>query len=252
MNAAASRPTLRVWVLVLGASGFAAGFVGPVLLDPGANQGPLLGIFITGPGAALAGLILGAGARALPMSDAARARTLVLACLAVLVSTLWLCLPKPALLGYVIDGEIGACVAAVEAGDAALADWQRAVARTTWATPSANWQQTALHNLADEAGVVVTVQVLRRAPVFEHRRPWDHGRRSTGAWSAAAAPERYYARRHECEAYLAEGRRLYWPLSAAMADARPSARAWPPTDPAGFLSLQELGALPQEYQRLLQ
>jgi hypothetical protein len=64
MNAAASRPTLRVWVLVLGASGFAAGFVGPVLLDPGANQGPLLGIFITGPGAALAGLILGAGARA--------------------------------------------------------------------------------------------------------------------------------------------------------------------------------------------
>lgn len=128
MNTGASRPTLRAWVLALGVSGFAAGFVGPVLVDPGANQGPLLGIFITGPGAALAGLILGALARVLPMSDAARARTLLMACVAVLIGTLWFCLPRPALLGYVIDGEIRQCVPATEAGDAALANWQRAVA----------------------------------------------------------------------------------------------------------------------------
>jgi hypothetical protein len=35
--------------LILGAVGFAAGFFGPILLTPGANQGPLLGIFVTGP-----------------------------------------------------------------------------------------------------------------------------------------------------------------------------------------------------------
>jgi hypothetical protein len=29
--------------------GFGAGFFGPLLLSPGANQGPLLGIFFTGP-----------------------------------------------------------------------------------------------------------------------------------------------------------------------------------------------------------
>jgi hypothetical protein len=34
---------------LLGGIGFVAGFFGPIILTPGANQGPLLGIFITGP-----------------------------------------------------------------------------------------------------------------------------------------------------------------------------------------------------------
>ncbi|MBV2132425.1 hypothetical protein KRX52_06360 [Pseudomonas sp. MAP12] len=35
--------------LALGGIGFCAGFFGPLLLTPDANQGPLLGLFITGP-----------------------------------------------------------------------------------------------------------------------------------------------------------------------------------------------------------
>lgn len=35
--------------LALGAIGFGLGFFGPMILAPDANQGPLLGIFITGP-----------------------------------------------------------------------------------------------------------------------------------------------------------------------------------------------------------
>ena len=42
--------------VVLGAIGFSAGFFGPLLFTPEANQGPLLGIFITGP----LGFLLGA------------------------------------------------------------------------------------------------------------------------------------------------------------------------------------------------
>ncbi len=41
---------------VTGGVGFVAGFFGSMLLAPGANQGPLLGIFITGP----LGVVLGA------------------------------------------------------------------------------------------------------------------------------------------------------------------------------------------------
>ena len=41
--------------LVTGALGFSAGFFGPMIFGPTANQGPLLGIFITGP----LGLMLG-------------------------------------------------------------------------------------------------------------------------------------------------------------------------------------------------
>ena len=44
----------------IGFAGFAAGFFGPLVLTPEANQGPLLGIFITGPLGALLGGIGGA------------------------------------------------------------------------------------------------------------------------------------------------------------------------------------------------
>ena len=46
--------------LALGGLGFVVGFFGPMLFMPGANQGPLLGIFITGPLGAVIGAIGGA------------------------------------------------------------------------------------------------------------------------------------------------------------------------------------------------
>ena len=45
--------------LVVGGIGFAAGFFGPMLFRPEANQGPLLGIFITGPAGFFVGLAYG-------------------------------------------------------------------------------------------------------------------------------------------------------------------------------------------------
>lgn len=46
--------------LLLGSIGFLGGFLGPIYLAPDANQGPLLGIFITGPLGFLIGGLLGA------------------------------------------------------------------------------------------------------------------------------------------------------------------------------------------------
>jgi hypothetical protein len=45
--------------IVLGGIGFVLGFFGPLLFTPEANQGPLLGIFITGPGGAVLGFAVG-------------------------------------------------------------------------------------------------------------------------------------------------------------------------------------------------
>lgn len=50
---------LALYVLSFGGVGFCAGFFGPMIFAPEANQGPLLGIFITGPGGALLGLLYG-------------------------------------------------------------------------------------------------------------------------------------------------------------------------------------------------
>src|SRR5262245_25055657 len=47
--------SILIGALVVGAIGFCVGFFGPLIWAPDANQGPLLGIFITGPLGALAG-----------------------------------------------------------------------------------------------------------------------------------------------------------------------------------------------------
>jgi hypothetical protein len=47
---------------IVGAVGLALGFVGPLLVTPSANLGPLLGILITGPGGFVLGALAGAAA----------------------------------------------------------------------------------------------------------------------------------------------------------------------------------------------
>jgi len=46
--------------LIVGGIGFAFGFFGPIIFSPQANDGPLLGIFITGPFGFAIGAIIGA------------------------------------------------------------------------------------------------------------------------------------------------------------------------------------------------
>jgi len=52
----------ETWVgfgLFIGAIAFLIGFAGPIIVKPSANQGPLLGIFITGPIGLALGLFWG-------------------------------------------------------------------------------------------------------------------------------------------------------------------------------------------------
>lgn len=86
-------PPLLVWVIVLGFAGFAAGFVGPVILNPSANQGPLVGIFITGPCGVLLGVLLWAIARAAKLSPQTQWRMMGIAAVILAGATLWVVRP---------------------------------------------------------------------------------------------------------------------------------------------------------------
>jgi hypothetical protein len=57
-NSVAARWSLGT-AAALGSVSFLAGFVGPMILMPNANQGPLLGIFFTGPLGFIAGAFIG-------------------------------------------------------------------------------------------------------------------------------------------------------------------------------------------------
>jgi hypothetical protein len=51
---------ILVGALIVGGIGYTAGYFGPLTFTPKANQGPLLGIFITGPFGFAVGAIIGA------------------------------------------------------------------------------------------------------------------------------------------------------------------------------------------------
>jgi hypothetical protein len=239
------------FALALGVTGFVAGFFGPIALNPEANQGPLLGIFITGPLGALAGLALGTIFRFLPLADGLKHRVLAALCAVLGIGTLYACLPEPAIRGYVIEARLEACAPPAQAFSASLAEWEEAVERVTWAAPPANWKDTARRNVERDPGAVLTMRVTRRTSIYEHRKPWNSGRKTAGPWVAVDEAERYYVSDAgaSCAAYAARGPELYTPFSDSTYDS-PS-REWPPTDTPGFLGLMELGSVPAEYRQLL-
>ena len=253
MDSPARRVSLARWVITLGGAGFLSGFIGPIVLNPDANQGPLLGLFITGPGGALAGLVLGVLFRSLPISDLRRLQACWFACAAISLTTLYICLPSPALLGYVIDAQVERCAPLRDFENDALAEWDAAVARAPWAKPAPGWRQQAASAVEGDTAVVLTMRVSRRSPIFQLRKPWNFHRKSAGPWVIADSSQRYYARDDgaSCATYLARQRTLYWPYSNSMSGPGDPPREWPPTDPPDFLSLQILGSVPEEFRPLL-
>jgi len=77
--------------LAIGGVGFLCGFIGPIVLRPESNQGPLLGIFISGPLGALVGAALGIVAAAQQMPRHVFNKTLVVLMIATAVLTLGYC-----------------------------------------------------------------------------------------------------------------------------------------------------------------
>jgi hypothetical protein len=53
--------TIWRYAWVTGMIAFLGGFVGPMIVTPDANQGPMLGLFITGPLGFIAGGLVGLG-----------------------------------------------------------------------------------------------------------------------------------------------------------------------------------------------
>jgi hypothetical protein len=81
---------IRYWIFGVGGAGFLAGFLGPMVLDPSANQGPMVGIFITGPAGLALGLLLCVVCRLLRVRSIAQWRTLWISSAALALLTLTL------------------------------------------------------------------------------------------------------------------------------------------------------------------
>lgn len=246
-------PRLLLWVLVPGAVGFAAGFLGPVLLSPEANQGPLLGIFFTGPVGAILGAILGVAVRALRLPAARQWQILAVTCAVLMVGALYLSLPEPSHRGNVIDAEIQNCTPPVQALDRPMAFWEK---RLTGTAARPGWQADARRSAQADPGVVLELNVSQEINVYEHGKPWDRGRITTTGWKSVNAVKRYYARYAggSCANYPVGTRSLHYAVYRDPFSPPPSGapEEWPPTSNVPrFLNLRFLLPVPDELQPLV-
>ena len=182
------RPPFLLWILLPAMLGFGAGFFGPLALNPDANQGPLLGIFITGPGGAALGLLLGAVARLLRLSGVRQWQLLTVACVALAGWTLYASLPEPRLIGYLVDAELRGCSPPSQSLDRAVSHWESRLAGTD---VRPGWMLDARMSAAIDPGVVLELNVARRFGIYQHRKPWNHGRLMARSRRSPDAPRRY-------------------------------------------------------------
>jgi hypothetical protein len=235
-------PPFVAWPLLLGAAGFTAGFFGPIAFLPDANTGPMIGIFLTGPGGVVLGVVLGVVSRAIGWPAATAWKWLIGTATAGFLAIITFCIlaPTPIPRGAVIEGAISRCIAPMELAPEAIAYWEGRIAKTTWAPARAGWKDEVPSMLDESKGVVLEITVARENPVFEQRKLWNKGTLRLEGWRTPANPvKRVYARHNgkQCADYSSGKQAQYYPIDEPSPD-------WPPKTAPSFLGLHLLQAVP--------
>lgn len=236
--------TVLRWFGMLGTVGFLCGFIGPMVLAPDANQGPLLGIFITGPTGALLGAVLGVAAGLAKLSAQNQSRALVTAAICVAVVTLYFCVPPARPKATVVDAEVRSCVAAgtlrVETVDRLN---ELAAARPI--PEHVQWKEKFDQELAARPGVAIDMHVVRNAQVYEKQARWNRGTMFATSWRDDQNDERYFAADQESDcAMYPVGSRTMLVVTGIIG-------TWHPYGIAEMLGLRTAAPLPEDYASLL-
>lgn len=228
--------------ILLGVVGFSAGFFGPILLNPEANQGPLVGIFITGPGGLILGGILGAILGIFQVSRQRTLQTLSAVAIVLGVGTLGFCLPEPAYKTTLVEFEILSCETPAQRKAAALTYWDSRIASAPWAPPRADWKAGFDTLAATTPGVVLNVKLTRTTSIYENRKPWNKGTFTTRP-GRPDMPTSYFLPGAKIDAL---------PPTATgpwITEQEPSS-GWPPENLTGLLNLLTLKPVPAEFAAL--
>lgn len=235
-------PSVVLWVLCLGVTGFAAGFFGPMILAPGANQGPLVGILLSGPAGVALGLLLYVVVRFLQLSPTQERRVLWICCGALAIATLYFVTPGPVFDGYIEDVEIRSCKPPIQALGDAIKNWnERIAAAQVAARPG--WQEDSREMLQNDDGVILDVFVIRARAVYRERKLWNKRRKLTSDWQMKDERKAFYARYAggSCANYPVGKRALQF-NEIYFSDT--PYLGWPPRKVPTFLNLQMLQVLP--------
>jgi hypothetical protein len=236
------------WLAVLGAAGFAAGFFGPIVFVPEANQGPLVGIFVSGPAGVVIGFALFGVCSLLSVAPRTQWRLLLGAAAAGVALTLLAVQPEPALRGRIYDAAVESCERPIDTEPAVLRDWGERMARVTWAAPRTGWQRDMHAALAAAPGVVIIARIARQNAVLENRKPWNRGVIVAAGWQPGTEAKSLYVASGSCAQYTA-GQRLRGFERYDVPDRIEAPKEWPPTKLESVLDASVWEPVPPDYAR---
>lgn len=244
-----TKPPGFLWIVLLGVVGFCAGFFGPLIFVPEANQGPLVGILITGPGGTVLGLLLWLLMKLLPLPGRRQWILLWVIATAGTLTTFYFVQPQPATRGYELELTLERTRSPGEAADDVIADWKIRIARVTWASPRAGWETQMRTSLAADPGRVLETVLLRQRTIKEHRKPWNRGRLFATPWAPVQEKKRYYLPPDAAILALTPSPvRLFLRYDSTARIRAPD--VWPPLEPAEFIGYSRLEAVPADYASL--
>jgi hypothetical protein len=161
-------------------------------------------------------------------------------------ATLFFSTPSPEHRADLIDAEIKGCAPPSSRREKALAYWDEALAKTTYAQPRAGWKEDFDRMLAYESAVVLELHVIRQSGVYENRKPWNRGTLVARSWVTKERQQSYFATFEggSCASYPEKARQLFV-VSGETSD------QWPPEILANLLDLATVEPAPENYQRLV-
>jgi hypothetical protein len=231
--------------VAVGGVGFVAGFFLPLVLSPEANQGPLLGIFITGPGGAALGFVVGLVAGVLRVGRRRFFMVTGMVAGAVAFGTLIASFPEPISLGTVVEANVVRCEPAREHVAAAVAEWRRQIAAGSIRTPRSGWEADIPALLERDPGVVLILRVKHEVRLTEHRKPWNRGRVTQRVKPGDGTESAYFLRgaAPDCSDVLPAELRFTpdWTYTAPA----------PPDNAAGLLRLAAIGDVSPALERAM-
>jgi hypothetical protein len=244
-----AKPPGFLWIVLLGVTGFSAGFFGPMIFVPESNQGPLVGILMTGPGGVVLGVFLWLLMKLLPLPGRTQWILLTVLAVAGTLTTLFYVQPEPATRGYELEFTLERISPPGAVADDVMADWQQRISRVSWAAPRAGWEAQMRAALAADPGRVLETVLLRQRTIKEHRKPWNRGRLFATPWEPVQEKRRYYLPPDAPRpALTASPVRLFLSHDSTARIRAPE--IWPPLETADFIGYSRLEAVPAAYANL--
>lgn len=241
------KPGFR-WPVLLGAAGFASGFFGSMIFMPGANQGPLVGIFMTGPAGAVLGLVLLLVCTIIDVPARLQWRILIRTAVVGALAVLLVVQPEPTLRGYVMDLQVESCATPIDAEPQILDYWSKRVAEVTYAAARRGWQQDMHERLRDAPGVILTAQVREQFSVWEKRKPWNRGKLFATAGRNAPEENSFYDSNGACADFpIGHAFRAFekYDLNGPI---KPS-RQWPPDELDQLINVSPILPVPARFNQ---